>query len=746
MIRKGDKKVKDKNNITREIITKLRSKKKYKNIDFEKLYEIFDRAKLESPELDSTYELARLKNHIISEKHARLPSPRRISRINILIPAFAAVILLLVITSLLINNLLHEESNRIYCTLAKGNSILMKEGKTVPFRYGDSLKNNDVIKTGERSSVDLAYNDVVRIRLKENSILSILKVQMSREKKILLAVELSQGKILVDFVKPSRGDETHVMTPTSIAVVRGTSFGIHVDKNHNVRYEVNRGKIKIKNRLIIAEDIDQKIYAKKLIEQLNEAIERNAITLEKNSYCVIESKDYNKFKNAVDDLIKKVITSRAGAESKDILKISTLIVQPGIHRVESHNSIMIPELREFSRKAITEKHHEKKYALNISTQPKDSTISIDGEIVGKGSTTRLVTKGPHHVEVTAKGFHPEKSDVIINDKDVKIAISLKRTSEHDFNIKEWASQVDSSYILYTPRRELLLTINREGRIYAVSKKGLIWRYELNARVNSLPIFDESRLFIATDDERVVALSLENGKPLWSKRIKGSIHFNVRLMKHKKYLYAGTTRGFLYKLDKNGNLHWRMRLSGGINSTPVQSGRFLFVSAHDDNIYGIDVNLKKLIFKVKVGRVLGSTINVKGKRLYISNYDGEVLCYNYELDDIEWRYHTGSRIIVNSTLQGNYLYVSNVNGDITKLDISGKTLWKTSIGNTIQKAPILDRNNIYALSEKAMYVIDKENGDIKWSYVIPDRVTTNIALSKRNMYFGTELKGIMVLKK
>jgi hypothetical protein len=44
------------------------------------------------------------------------------------------------------------------------------------------------------------------------------------------------------------------------------------------------------------------------------------------------------------------------------------------------------------------------------------------------------------------------------------------------------------------------------------------------------------------------------------------------------------------------------------------------------------------------------------------------------------------------------------------------------------------------------VIDRENGDIKWSYVIPDRVTTNIALSKRNMYFGTELKGIMVLKK
>lgn len=741
----GDMKEQDENNIVREIITRLKSKKKYRNIDFNKLYEIFDQADLKAPEFDSTYELARLKNRIISEKHARLPSPR-VFRKRILIPAFATLILLFLITPLFIRYILHEENNRIYCTLSNGTIQLMKDGEKAPLREGNSLGINDTVITGDSSSVDLAYSDVLRIRLKENSILSILKLSTSREGRIFFNAELSRGKMLIDLVRLSRGDETHVRTPTSVAVVQGTSFGIYVDTDYNVRYEVNRGRVKIKNRLTIAEDMFQGAEAHHLREQLNEAIEKNAIILEQNTYCLVRSKDHNKFKNAVDSLLKKVSEPNTRMEVKDITRISNLMVQPDIQRAESHSSIMIPELQEFSRKSIDEKHHQKSYAVSISTLPGYATILVDGETVGRGSTTHFMTKGLHHVEVKAPGFHAKQFDLTIKDKDVKISINLKRIPEHDFNFKEWASQADSSYIVSIPKGDLLLSINREGRIVAVSRKGLIWGYELNAKVNSLPVFDENKLFITTSDERIIAFSLKNGEQLWSRRINGAIHFNARLMTHKNYLYAGTTKGYLYKFDKNGNLQWTMRLSGGIYSTPVQSGRFLFVSAHDDNIYGIDVNLRITVFKVKVGRVLGSTINSKDKRLYISNYDGEVFCYNYDLDDIEWRYHTGSRIIVNSLLQGNYLYVSNVNGDITKLHISGSTSWKISIGNTIQKAPILDGNNIYVLAEKALYVVDKENGDIKWSYVIPDTVTTNIALSKRNMYFGTGLKGIMVLKK
>ena len=735
----------DENNMVREIITKLKSKKKYRDIDFNKLYEIFNQADLQEPEFDSTYELARLKNRIISEKHARLPFPRILRR-RILIPAFATLILLFSITPLLIRYILHEENNRILCTLSNGTIQLMKDGQAVPLRRGNSLGIDDTVITGDSSSVDLAYSDALRIRLKENSILSIHKLRTSREGKIYFDAELSRGKMLIDLVRLSRGDETHVRTPTSVAVVQGTSFGIYVDTHHNVRYEVNRGRVKIKNRLTLAEDMFRRAETRDLRDQLNAAIEKHAIILEQNTYCLIRSKDYKRFKNAVDGLLKKVSESNARMEVKDITRISNLVVQPDIKRAEPHSSIMIPELKEFSRMSIAEKHHQKNYAVSISTLPGHATILVDGEMVGRGSTTLFMTKGPHHVEVKAPGFHSKQLDVTINDKDLRISINLERIPEHDFNFKEWASQADSSYIVSIPKRDLLLSINREGRIVAVSRKGLIWGYELNARVSSLPVFDENRLFITTGDERIIALSLKNGEQLWSRSINGAIHFNARLMTHKNYLYAGTTKGYLYKFAKNGKLQWTMRLSSGIYSTPVQSGRFLFVSAYDDNIYGIDVNLRITVFKVKVGRVLGSTINSKDKRLYISNYDGEVFCYNYELDDIEWRYHTGSRIIVSSLLQGNYLYVSNVNGDITKLHISGSTLWKISIGNTIQKAPILDGNNIYVLAEKALYVVDRENGDIKWSYVIPDTVTTNIALSKRNMYFGTGLKGIVVLKK
>lgn len=721
----------------RDIIIKLKGKKKFQTVDFDKLQRMITSAEREAPPFDSADELVRIRRAITSEKRPRT-APAIFTR-RAFVPACAAL-LLIIMAGLFTYSILDRDDQRFYCTLTNGTVSIIRDGERIPCARGSALLTNDIVETDENASADFSYRDTVKFRIKEQA--KILLSELHRkDNHMALDMELSRGIMLITLPKLSQNDEAVIRTPISVAVVRGTSFGVSVDKDLNTRFEVTDGKIRITNRLSVDEERIRRAEQEEFLKSIKSMVEMNSITVEENSICTVHSAQYYRFKNTIDSLMAAIEQSRTPVSTADLSRISELLAKPEIHSATPQNAVMIPELDEFT--AAIPREDREQLQLTIHVQPENAVIALDGRRIT--SETVSVSRGIHRIEVTAEGFIPRTLSVPVTDKHVEVSVDLKR-AEHPQRMDEWAAQIDANYVIALPRRDMFLSFKKRGTVIAFSKGAVLWKQHLPGAINSLPIVDAESLYIATDDERLFALSLKDGTLQWSNALRGTIHFNAGLMKYRNSIYAATTRGYLHRFTRRGKLLWILKLPAGIYAKPVQSGKFLFVSTNDDHIYGIDVNLKIMVFKVKVGKVIGSTISIKGKNLYISNYNGEVVCYNYERDEILWRHHSGSRIIVDSFLYGNDLYIANVNGDISKLDLFGNLQWKISLGNTIKKTPLVDGYTVYVLTQKVLYLVDSESGSIKWSYVVPDKVTTNIALSHKNMYFGTEKKGIITLKK
>jgi len=112
-------------------------------------------------------------------------------------------------------------------TLQKGDT-----GQTMPVGEGMIIGQNDSIKTGVGSKVDVIFDkdgekSVVQVYANsELKIEQLLKNQTTGEKKTIL--DLAVGKVLVKAAKLEGESKFEVNTPTSIVGVRGTEFEVVV--------------------------------------------------------------------------------------------------------------------------------------------------------------------------------------------------------------------------------------------------------------------------------------------------------------------------------------------------------------------------------------------------------------------------------------------------------------------------------------------------------------------------------------
>ncbi|MBF0620158.1 MAG: FecR domain-containing protein, partial [Candidatus Omnitrophica bacterium] len=91
---------------------------------------------------------------------------------------------------------------------------------------GMVLNPRDKIKTGPGAFIEVAYDDtlkdVIRIGGRSKAVLESAMIEKQT------SIFLEQGNILLKLEKLEKGSTFKVRTPTAIAGVRGTSFGVRL--------------------------------------------------------------------------------------------------------------------------------------------------------------------------------------------------------------------------------------------------------------------------------------------------------------------------------------------------------------------------------------------------------------------------------------------------------------------------------------------------------------------------------------
>jgi len=147
----------------------------------------------------------------------------------------------------LISSILFPSSKVAIAIKTKGDVSVIYKGlnSAQVLKPGSPLSHQDKIKTGKNGYIALMYlDDKTVVKMLDNSDLTIMGDRSGN--KINKSLDIKYGRIAAN-VKPQKGKEFRISTPTSVASVKGTEFAIQSDPSSGDSFTLIEGLIEVTN-------------------------------------------------------------------------------------------------------------------------------------------------------------------------------------------------------------------------------------------------------------------------------------------------------------------------------------------------------------------------------------------------------------------------------------------------------------------------------------------------------------------
>jgi outer membrane protein assembly factor BamB len=188
---------------------------------------------------------------------------------------------------------------------------------------------------------------------------------------------------------------------------------------------------------------------------------------------------------------------------------------------------------------------------------------------------------------------------------------------------------------------------RPGEQYGPEFGCVKWKFETDGPVTSAvtigrKIGQATKAYIACEDGKLYALDIETGSLIWSYDINSPL-LGSAAEGPQGAVYAGSTGGRLYAIDKNGQLLWTHTTEEPIYSTPVVSpqGR-IYICSQDGTLYALARDGSELwCFEtdgsgVTAGSIFATPAIADDGTVYIGGlYDPNLYALNSNDGSIKW---------------------------------------------------------------------------------------------------------------
>ncbi|MFW5770200.1 MAG: PQQ-binding-like beta-propeller repeat protein [Spirochaetota bacterium] len=697
----------------KQIIRQPKTRRRYGDVDSKKLISLLDTWNKTVPEIDTVAMREEIKKKARRHTASSPGKPWYLPGI-----AAAAVVVMLAGAIFLLtgprNDIPGKSSGSAMCTFVVGEATLQRDGATRELTPGTDAHPGDIVITGQDSMVDLEIPGRFRMRIREGSRIRLSALHVKENGNLDVNGNMKNGRVLLSIKKLARGDSAYIHTPTSVAGVRGTTFSVAVDSKKNVTVKVLEGKVRLAPK---TGDNKSPLHSE-------------AVDIADGQICRVDPEKVEQIKRLISE----------GKPLDNHKSVFTVIpVEDAAHEA-------FEELSDFSDEKITATQHAAMRVLTIKADPEYSRIYINNTFRGRGRVSMTVSPGTYNVQVTAPGYRDTSFDVPVASENITREVPLKQQVVTRNSFQRWSVKTTANHFLPVPGSSDTIAISDDGTVSRISGDHVTWQKKFATRTTSTPIIAENMMIVGTADEYIHAIRLSNGSIGWSVQLEGVIYPGAVPVVVDGHVFAATTRGRVYDISMNGTKKWQIDVDGGVYSTPVKSGRMLFVVSQEGIFYGIDVTLKIIVIKKEVGRVFGAALATQNSEIVIAGYDGNVMKYNYLDDEIVWTYNTGNHILLDIISDGSSYYVCDTDGVMYKLSDSGELLWKNELGNRVEHKPVLDGNDVVVVAETVLYRLSAENGKLQWSYVLPAPASSNLAIGNQYMYIGTTQKGVLRVRK
>ena len=149
----------------------------------------------------------------------------------------------------LISSILFPSSKVAIAIKTKGDVSIIYKGlnSAQVLKPGSPLSHQDKIKTGKNGYIAMMYlDDKTVVKMLGNSDLTIMGDRSGN--KINKSLDIKYGRVAAN-VKPQKGKEFRISTPTSVASVKGTQFVIQSDPSTGDSFTLIEGLIEVTNSI-----------------------------------------------------------------------------------------------------------------------------------------------------------------------------------------------------------------------------------------------------------------------------------------------------------------------------------------------------------------------------------------------------------------------------------------------------------------------------------------------------------------
>ena len=271
--------------------------------------------------------------------------------------------------------------------------------------------------------------------------------------------------------------------------------------------------------------------------------------------------------------------------------------------------------------------------------------------------------------------------------------------------------------------------NLLGNIYLPSAKNKFLKKKIGKsnflliNVTPSPLFYESNIYIADDTGTIHKIN-ENGKLIWKKNIYKKIHKKIykriSLTIYENNIYVSDNIGFIYSVNlESGELIWIKNHGIPLKSKIKVYKEKIFLINQDNRILALSSkdgslvwDLRSITSFIKSKNLLSLAISTDGF-IVASSSSGELIKLNSVNGQVLWALNSLSSISSNEadffTSSDVVLFKSNVlfstQSSMISYDLkSGLINWEKQINSL--EIPIVDRNNIFFVTENGFFVILK----------------------------------------
>jgi outer membrane protein assembly factor BamB len=268
---------------------------------------------------------------------------------------------------------------------------------------------------------------------------------------------------------------------------------------------------------------------------------------------------------------------------------------------------------------------------------------------------------------------------------------------------------------------------------------IVWKRNIGGLMEFPSTVWEGVAYVHTIGGKLRAISMKNGRVLWTKR-EGSLVASSPAIDPKRGLLVSTSMqpGYVtVRSLKTGNVRWRY-YTGLTEPSPVIRGGVAYFGATNGNMYALDLDRRKPRWVFHGGVKITSSPALVGNRLYFGDYAGRVTALDARNGRVAWRGSAGSRVYGTVAVAGGRVFAPSVFSGLSALSArNGRLLWRLPVSGYLYSSPAVFRGRVYfGTYGWSVFCVSASSGRVLWRRAVHGAVSGAVSVVDKVVYAST----------